>query len=103
MIDRGIPSLVGFVSRRNHIAIPLARFAERPEPIDERGIEPDLHLSVRALGRRGLIDPGRVRFEGFVTLLGDRDADQAGQPIGGQASAPSLRLSPTAKLFLERP
>jgi hypothetical protein len=47
-----------FCQPKNHVAIPFARFAERPEPVDERRIEPDLNLSVRAFGRRRLIDPG---------------------------------------------
>jgi hypothetical protein len=62
---------------KNHVAIPFARFAERTEPVDERRIEPDLNLSVWAFGRRRLVDPGRVRLEGLIGLLGDRYADHA--------------------------
>ena len=67
-----------FCQPKNHVAIPFARFAERPELVDERRIEPDLNLSVWAFGRWSLIDPGRVRLEGFIGFLGDRDADHAG-------------------------
>jgi hypothetical protein len=66
-----------FCQPKNHVAIPFARFAERPEPVDEPRIEPDLNLSVWAFGRRSLVDPGRVRLKGLVSLLGDRDADHA--------------------------
>ena len=43
---------------QDHVAVALARATECQEPVDKLAIEPDPHPTVRALGRRGLIDPG---------------------------------------------
>jgi hypothetical protein len=74
-----IPRYLFCCQTNDDVAIALARLAKRPEPVDDRTIEPDFDLSVRAYGCRGLIDPGRGRLEGFVRLLSDWDLDHVGQ------------------------
>ena len=62
---------------QDDIAITFAGAAVREKPVEKLAIEPNPHPSVPALGRRGLIDPGYPRLEGFVGLLGDREAYHA--------------------------
>ena len=51
--------------------------AGRQKLVEERPIDPDPQLTVPASGRLVLIDLGILRLEGFVRLIGDRDADHA--------------------------
>jgi hypothetical protein len=84
------------VQPQDHIAVAFAWAAERQKPADKLAIEPDPHLTVPALGLWGLIDPGNPHLEGFVGLLGNRDADHAAQPMGPRTAAPSDARLPGA-------
>jgi hypothetical protein len=53
--------------------------------------------SAESFRRRGLIDPGYCRLEGFVGLLGDRDADHAAQPMQPRATPNRARQRRMAK------
>jgi hypothetical protein len=53
------------------------------------------------LGQPGLIDPRYPRLEDFVGLVGNRDADHAGQPSGyrfAQATADMSSVLPATRI-----
>jgi hypothetical protein len=65
------------------VAIAFARPAERPKPVDDRAIEPDPHLSVRADGPRRAVR--QRRLYGVVRGRGDCDRDHRPKRANGRA------------------
>ena len=76
-----ILATVRFRHAEYDVAVAFARPAERPKPVDDRAIEPDPHLSVRADGPRRAVR--QRRLYGVVRGRGDCDRDHRPKRVNG--------------------
>ena len=71
---------------QDHVAVVLAWPPDLQDAVDKFAIERDPQLPAPASGRRGLLDPGHSGLEGFVGLVGNRDADHSAQSMRSAAT-----------------